>query len=332
MFNKKMFFRMLIIILIGILFATIDTKEKPLDNYYLSSITAQGLSIYKYIGLGSNDYKSLSGDKINVAIIDSGISYHKDINSNRILFFKDFVSNKNIRYDDYGHGTFVAGIIGANGKLKGIAPKVNFVVLKALDRFGQTNRDTLYAAFDWVYKNYEKYSIKVVNLSVGVTPYLNYESDPLCKLIEQISNKGITVICSAGNIGDTNDSNKIMSPGISPYVITVGSCKNNRTFKITDDKMASFSVSGIQFSNYSKPDLVTLGVDILSLDYKTNDSYVTHSGTSLSCAIVTGFAALLYEKCPNISTNKIRSHLIQSTIELKNEPRVNQGFGELFAK
>lgn len=300
------------------------------DNLYKSnSITAQGLDIRKYINIENSKLKNCEGSNINVAIIDSGISPNNEISLNRIIFFKDFTSNTIKSYDDNGHGTFVAGIIGANGKLKGIAPKVNFIILKVLDSLSKTDKDMLFSSLNWIYNNSDLYKIKVVNISIGVVSYLNYKDDPICKLIKKISDKGVIIVCSAGNI---NGSSYVLSPGISPDVITVGSCKNNRTYNISDDKIATFSAHGTEFQNYNKPDLVTLGVDIVSLDYTKSNSYITRSGTSFSCAIVTGLVALLYEKYPNKSSNDIKKYILENTIELKNDTKINQGNGELFIK
>ena len=83
------------------------------------------------------------GQRIGVAIVDTGISLHKDFieGGNRVIAFKDFISGRKEPYDDNGHGTHVAGIIGGNGysskgKYMGIAPACNFIVIKVLDNRG----------------------------------------------------------------------------------------------------------------------------------------------------------------------------------------------------
>ena len=87
----------------------------------------------------------LNGKNITVAVMDTGIAPHLDFDQ-RILHFEDFCQKKLAAYDDNGHGTHVAGIIGGSGLmskdkrgvrlLSGVAPRVRFVVLKVLDRKG----------------------------------------------------------------------------------------------------------------------------------------------------------------------------------------------------
>lgn len=294
------------------------------------SLTAQGLNIKKYLGLDKPELSSYDGQNITIAIIDSGINKHNDINSNRITIFKDFTSENSIPYDDNGHGTFIAWIIGADGKMEGIAPKSNFVIIKALDSNGKTDNGTLMKAFKWTYDNIEKYNIKVLNISIGVKAYLEYKDDPICSIIEKISNKDVVIVCAAGNVDDNSNTNDILSPGISPSVITVGSCKNSRTYTLSDDKITSFSPQGKDFLKYIKPDLVTLGVDISSIDFRNNNGYVIKSGTSFSCAIVSGLACLLWSKYSYHSSYEIKKIIVENTIRLKEQSILSQGHGELY--
>ena len=100
----------------------------------------------------------LTGKNITIATMDTGIAPHPDFDS-RILTFVDFVNKKSGLYDDNGHGTHVAGIMGANGShsnqncYQGIAPKVNLVVIKVLDQKGNGNTASVLAGIDWLLKN-----------------------------------------------------------------------------------------------------------------------------------------------------------------------------------
>ena len=87
--------------------------------------------------------KNITGENIGVAIVDTGIRPHPDfvLPQNRIVGFFDALSGKTIPYEDSGHGTHVAGIIGGNGYLSGgryigMAPKCNFIIVKVLNSKG----------------------------------------------------------------------------------------------------------------------------------------------------------------------------------------------------
>ena len=84
-----------------------------------------------------------TGKGIGVVLLDTGIYPHMDF-GDRIYVFADFISYRTFPYDDNGHGTCVAGILGGSGeasmgKYKGIAPGCSLISLKVLDRFGNGN-------------------------------------------------------------------------------------------------------------------------------------------------------------------------------------------------
>ena len=101
----------------------------------------------------------LNGKNITVAVMDTGIAPHLDFDQ-RILHFEDFCQKKLAAYDDNGHGTHVAGIIGGSGLmskdkrgvrlLSGVAPGVRFVVLKVLDRKGNGVTSHVLEGMDWL--------------------------------------------------------------------------------------------------------------------------------------------------------------------------------------
>jgi subtilisin family serine protease len=102
-----------------------------------------------------------TGAGIGVAVIDSGITAnHDDLGASaisktgqRVTQFVDFVNNRTTKYDDWGHGTHVAGIIAGSGydsygERAGIAPKANVISLKALDGEGKGRISHIIAAQD----------------------------------------------------------------------------------------------------------------------------------------------------------------------------------------
>ncbi len=97
---------------------------------------------YDYFDLIDKEYSSkrrIYGEDVTVAILDSGMARHSDlmVPPSRVIEFIDFIHRKKSMYDDNGHGTHIAGIIGSVGRYKkgyiGMAPKVKLIILKVLD-------------------------------------------------------------------------------------------------------------------------------------------------------------------------------------------------------
>ena len=282
------------------------------------------------IGIESLYKENLFGHGITVAVIDTGIYPHIDFlcPKNKIICFQDFVNNKKCFYDDNGHGTFVAGVIGGSGminkKYKGIAPACNLISLKALDENGETGAFTILEAMQWVYDNKDKYNIKVVCMSFGSNPLSN--NDPLLKGAERLWNSGIVVVAAAGNSGPGDQT--IKSPGISNKIITVGALNDYRTEEDKFNKelfeVADFSSRGPAF-NYYKPDCIASGVNIKGLK-NSKDFYTKMSGTSVATPIVAGVCALILEKYPRISPNQLK-YILLNNCESLTKNKNYEGYG-----
>src|SRR5690606_12649458 len=145
------------------------------------------------------------GSGINVAIVDSGIGIHSEIAESRIVGSVDFTRGWPIygsSGDPYGHGTAVAGIVGAGGEnYQGVAPEVGLVDVKVIDENGQGRTSNLILALEWIYNIRYHSGIRVVNLSLGHPPYESYKDDPLGQAVEKLVRAGIVVVASAGNLG-----------------------------------------------------------------------------------------------------------------------------------
>jgi subtilisin family serine protease len=108
----------------------------------------------------------VDGSGVGVAIIDSGVTaWHDDLGAERVVHFMDFVSSRATAYDDYGHGTHVAGIIAGSGydsggARRGIAPGARLVALKALDAHGEGSVSDVIAALDYAIEHRERFNIR----------------------------------------------------------------------------------------------------------------------------------------------------------------------------
>ena len=118
------------------------------------------------------------GTGIGVAIVDSGVTAgHDDLaGGNRIGEFVDLVNGNPTAYDDYGHGTHVAGIVAgsgfdSDGRRTGIAPGAHLLVVKALDSTGSGRISDVIAALDYVLSRKNALNIRIVNLSISAGVY-----------------------------------------------------------------------------------------------------------------------------------------------------------------
>ena len=186
----------------------------------------------------------LDGSGIGVAVLDSGIYSHPDLqNANgfgsRVVYRQSFVGGR--RADEFGHGTHVAGIIAGNGKssnlpgsphvVRGIAPNARLLDLRVLDENGTSNDSVVIAALYRAIQLKSIYNVRVINMSLGRPIFESSSKDPLCKAVDAAWKNGIVVVVAAGNLG-RNSYATVLAPANSPRVITVGAMKSMGTYSI----------------------------------------------------------------------------------------------------
>lgn len=265
--------------------------------------------------------EGLTGRNITVAVLDTGITPLQDFKG-RIKAFEDIIGGRWAAYDDNSHGTHVSGILGGSGRLKGIAPNVNIVSVKVLDKYGRGSSADLLGGLQWVYENKDKYNIKIVNLSVGTGAGEMF--DPLVSAVETLWDEGIVVATAAGNNGPAPGS--VTSPGTSRKVITVGCLDDDKKCSIWDTEIKNFSGRGPTRDCVVKPDILAPGAFIYSCS--NNGAYVPLSGTSMSTPIVSGAIALLLEKYPGLTPNQIK-YMLKLSCDDMGLPGNRQGWGLL---
>jgi serine protease AprX len=306
------------------------------------------------------------GSGVGVAIIDSGAAAGLDdlsdgAGGSRVDQFVDFVNGQQDAYDDYGHGTHVAGIIAGNGfdssgRRTGIAPGAQLVVLKVLDGSGQGHISDVIAAIDYAIAQKDVFNIRVINLSVATGVYESYNVDPLTLAAQRAVNAGIVVVAAAGNNGrspaGTTQYAGITAPGNAPWVLTVGASNHMGTVDRSDDTIAAFSSRGPSAIDFAaKPDVVAPGVGIESLSNPNSAFYVTESayllsgtvptsylpylslsGTSMSAPVVAGTVALMLQANPNLTPNAVKALIEYTAQPYAGYDRLTQGAGFLNAK
>jgi len=213
-------------------------------------------------------------------VIDTGIDFdHPDLNVDQTRS-KSFVPNVTSADDENGHGTHVAGIIGAKNNdigVLGIASGASLVSLRVLDKDGKGTLSSIIQALSYISANAK--AGDVVNMSLGE----DEASDILDQQVQAVAAKGIYVAVAAGN--DSKAAN-LYSPGRvnADNVYTVSAVDSL-------DNFASFSNYGNDVVDFAAP-----GVRILST-YK-DGQYARMSGTSMATPHLAG---LLLLKGRNIS-------------------------------
>lgn len=328
--------------------------------------TANGNSspITDYPDLVGADYvweENVIGSGVTVAIVDTGMTRHPGLvikenkqPGDRIVGWMDFVDGKKSPVDPNGHGTHIAGIIansqiGPDGEWNGVAPGVQLVGVRVLDKDGHGTYERVIQGIEWVIENKDRLNIKVLNLSIVAPAELPYWADPLNKAIMKAWAEGITVVVAAGNSGPSAVT--IGVPGNNPYAITVGAFTDNFTAENwADDYITPFSSAGPSMDWFVKPDVVAPGAHIVSTvmersgladehpESKFPGHYFSMAGTSQASAVVSGIAALILSKNPDLTPDEVKYRIQVTALPWINTETTEalysmwqQGFGRVNA-
>jgi len=293
-----------------------STQTSPNYSTLTSTVVAD---LKQALGLDNR----FTGANTTVAIIDSGIAMNVDFDT-RIVAQYAFLKGWQyitIPYDDYGHGTHVAGLIGSSGassnnKYAGIAPGARLLSLKVMDGKGRGKTTDVINAIEFAIANKARFGINVINLSLGHPIYEPAASDPLIQAVEAAVRAGIVVVVAAGNYGYNPVTGQtgyagIASPGNAPSAITVGAGVTNSTLTRVDDRLADYSSRGpTWYDGFAKPDLLAPGQSLVSTDAVGSTLDVTYpslvlksgsakylrlSGSSMATGVVSGLVAVMFD-------------------------------------
>ena len=262
----------------------LDNTENP--DPYLTDPTSYR---YQYMHDTVDSYAAwgvTTGKGVTVAVIDTGVkANHEDLPNLRRVEVTN--GNESLGLDDAtGHGTHVAGIIGAamgNGKGgAGIAPGAAILSLRVVNAAGYIYDSALIAALRTAVKN----GAQIVNISIGGTAY----NAVFQKVINEAAEAGVTVVAAMGNDG----TNCLNYPAGYDNVIGVVSVDrtNNRA-------------SGSSYGTWG--DVAAPGAAVWSTTY--NGSYSPKSGTSMASPVVAGVAALYKSVHPDATPAQITARL-----------------------
>lgn len=244
------------------------------------------------------------GQGVRVAVIDTGIAFdHSDLNRN-VKGGTNILNSFLPPYDHNGHGTHVAGTIGAlNNQLGvvGVAPKVDLFAVKAFKKDGTAKLSDIINAIDWSIEN----KMDIINMSFG----FNEPSPTFREAVIRANQAGILMIAASGNKGTRG---MLEYPAQFNETVAVSSINEN-------NEISKFSTIGPGI------DLTAPGEKIMST--WLNNSFRELSGTSMSVAHVTGVAALLMSRYPKLPASEINYILKGYARKLQNSSYIAQGAG-----
>ncbi|EGG41416.1 peptidase S8 and S53 subtilisin kexin sedolisin [Candidatus Nitrosarchaeum limnium SFB1] len=177
-----------------------------------------------FIGGDVPKLEGIDGAGIKVAVIDTGVDYnHPDLfgwgQDGKVIGGYNFIEEGKPPLDTNGHGTQVAGVIAADGDLKGVSPKAKILAYKVSENGEAVSSDLIIKAID---KSIED-GADVINISLGV----NKTNGSIDHAVDKALAKNVFVVTAAGNDGPLPHT--IGSPGRNEESITVGATYNNLT-------------------------------------------------------------------------------------------------------
>ncbi|MCI0397414.1 MAG: S8 family peptidase, partial [Chloroflexi bacterium] len=271
--------------------------------------------------------QGVDGSGITVAVVDSGIDYPGVLS--RVIARYDALDNPSAPHKDlYGHGSFIAGIIGNdrqddNGAV-GVAPGVSFVDVRVLDDEGKGTSTDVVEGLNWILNNHAQYNIRIVNLSLISQVDSPYWADPINQAVESLWAAGIVVVAAAGNDGPGPMT--IAVPGNDPFIVTAGAFTDNFTPENeSDDYVTPFSGAGPTEMGFVKPDVIAPGAHVISSmkpnttwadsnpDSRVQGTYYRAAGTSTAAAVTSGVVALMLDNNPSLTPDQVKYRLIVSS-------------------
>lgn len=250
----------------------------------------------------------LTGKGIVACIVDSGIAIeHPDLEGVNLVGWRDFINGNGNPYDDHGHGTSMAGLLVANGWLKGMAQDVDLLVAKALGEDGSGSDAIVADAVDWCAEN----GAHVISLSLGGAPNIlpfsigsgRSSGDAASEAIDA----GIYVVAAAGNDGEDDDGD-VAHPSSEAGVISVGGVTLKGTHWPGSSKgdnngrLLPLPILMPRGDPNKKPEIVAPAEAVpVLLD---DGGWGLADGTSAATVYVTGALCLLLQEKPSLKADE----------------------------
>ena len=230
-----------------------------------------------------------SGDGVSVYVIDSGINPNHQEFSGRVIDGFSVINDGYGTNDCNGHGTHVAGIVGA--ETYGVAKSVNLIPVRVLSCTASGTTANLLAGIEWMINHHDEESPAVANFSLARS-----FSQVVNSAIDSVIADNISVVVGAGN--NARDA-CLYSPASATGAITVGASNQ------ADGKI---SASNFGFC----VDIFAPGDNIVSAWKDTQTGIKSLSGTSMASPHVAGVVAMMLEEDNSLSPEQVHEMIIST--------------------
>ncbi len=307
-----------------------------LPQVYGSSFTQ-----IKTIGALSVHQAEITGKGVLIGMLDTGFNLNHDaFEKAEVIAEFDFINLDGITSNEPGqdtagqesHGSTTLSVIAGymEGRLIGVAHDAQFALAKTEDTSGERaiEEDYWVAGLEWL----DSIGVDIVSSSLGysqfqdVSFYTQADMDGntavTTRAADIAASKGILVVNSAGNAGNT-PWGIISAPADGDSVLAVGAVN-------ADSALAIFSSRGPTADGRTKPDVAAIGVSVLVATAGKPGVYSVVNGTSFSCPLVAGAAALVLSAHPEASAFQIMTAL-KETASRSGNPDNFLGYGVINA-
>jgi len=318
-------------------------KAEPLGRYKVerhgsmsTGDTAFGHALRQLSMLDIDSFHRLGykGRGVRIALFDAGFNHADSLEvfdsirrDGRLIAYYDFVDNDNLIFEEDNHGMWVWSVVGGNwpDSLIGAAPDAEYALARTENVHSETHLEeySWVKAMEWA----DSIGVDIIHSSLGYTTFDTLEGDysyedldgnttVITRAAQMAYEKGIFVTNSAGNEGD-DPWLRISAPCDGKNVLCVGSVDSF-------GNISRFSGKGPSYDGRVKPDVVAMGE---RTSFVVAEARVRKgNGTSFSGPIMAGFVALLKEKWPGMSNDRIFRAITMSGHKY-NDPDTAYGFG-----
>ena len=237
-----------------------------------------------------------------IAVLDTGVDYNHEDLAGRVIKGKDFVNTDNDPMDDHGHGTSLAGIAAALGNngigIAGMSWNSKILAIKVLDNNNSGFSSNAAKGIDYAVAK----AAKILNLSLEAPT----SPTDLSNSITNAISPNRLVVAAAGN----GNKQQVVYPCGYAGVLCVGATNQ------TDGRWVQTATFGSNYGSHIKLWAPGGGIYTTSPKALFPSGYATWSGTSHAAPLVSGTAALIWERYPSWTSGQVTDRLTKTAVSL----------------